>query len=72
MLFKLVALVLELCNKTVIISYKYLLQIFLMVSHCCSIFMSDSLLTPWTAACQASLSFPEFAEVHVHQVGDAI
>ena len=31
-------------------------------------------VTPWTAACQASLSFPvpEFAQIHVHWVGDAI
>ena len=31
--------------------------------------------TPWTAACQASLShhqFPELAQTHVHPVGDAI
>ena len=29
---------------------------------------------PWTAACQASLSFTilEFAQTHVHRVGDAI
>ena len=39
----------------------------------CSV-VSDSFLTPWTAACQASLSFPvpEFAQIHVHWVGDAI
>ena len=31
-------------------------------------------MTPWTAACQASLSFTtsEFAQIHVHWVGDAI
>ena len=32
-------------------------------------------MTPWTAACQASLShhqFPELAQTHVHPVGDAI
>ena len=32
-------------------------------------------LTPWTAACQASLShhqLPEFTQTHVHWVGDAI
>ena len=31
--------------------------------------------TPWTAARQTSLSFtisPEFAQTHVHRVGDAI
>ena len=30
--------------------------------------------TPWTAACQASLSFTisEFAQIHVHWVNDAI
>ena len=29
--------------------------------------------TPWTAACQASLScLPELAQIHVHSVGDAI
>ena len=36
--------------------------------------MSDS-ATPWTAACQASLSilqFPEFTQTHVHCVGDVI
>ena len=30
-------------------------------------------VTPWTAACQASLSkLPEFTQTHVHRVGDAI
>ena len=31
-------------------------------------------VTPWTTACQASLSFtlPEFAQTHVHWVSDAI
>ena len=31
-------------------------------------------MTPWTAACQASLSWDShtFAQIHVHQVGDAI
>ena len=32
-------------------------------------------VTPWTAACQASLSAhhpPDFAQVHVHWIGDAI
>ena len=29
-------------------------------------------VTPWTAACQASLSFPEFAQTHVHWVDDAL
>ena len=32
-------------------------------------------VTPWTAECQPSPSFtnlPEFAEIHVHRVGDAI
>ena len=33
-------------------------------------------VTPWTAACQASLSIyyqlPEFTQIHVHWVGDAI
>ena len=32
-------------------------------------------VTPWIAACQASLSItkiPEFTQTHVHQVGDAI
>ena len=35
--------------------------------------MSNS-VTPWTAACQASLSIklPELVQIHVHQVGDAI
>ena len=28
--------------------------------------------TPWTAAHQASLSFPELAQAHVHRVDDAI
>ena len=28
--------------------------------------------TPWTAAHQASLSFPEFVQTHVHRVDDAI
>ena len=29
-------------------------------------------VTPWTAALQASLSIPELAKTHVHQVSDAI
>ena len=29
-------------------------------------------VTPWTTAHQCSLSFPEFAQSHVHWVGDAI
>ena len=30
-------------------------------------------VTPWTAACQASLSkLPEFTQTHVHRVGNAI
>ena len=28
--------------------------------------------TPWTAACQASLSILKLTQTHVHQVGDAI
>ena len=28
--------------------------------------------TPWTAAHQASLSFPEFVQTHVHRIDDAI
>ena len=39
------------------------------VTQCVQLFV-----TPWTAACQASLSFTisEFAQAHVHWVGDAI
>ena len=29
-------------------------------------------MTPWTAACQASLSITKLAQTHVHRVGDAI
>ena len=35
----------------------------------------QTFVTPWTAACQASLSLthlPKFAQVHVHCIGDAI
>ena len=28
--------------------------------------------TPWTVAHQASLSFPEFVQTHVHRIDDAI
>ena len=43
---------------------------------CCSIANHIHLfVTPWTAVCQASLSFfqylPRFAQIHVHWVGDA-
>ena len=41
------------------------------VQFSCSV-LSDS-LNPWTAACQAvHHQLPEFAQTHVHRVGDAI
>ena len=44
---------------------------------CCSVSHVWLFVTPWIAACQASLFFtihhlPEFAQTHVHWVGDAI
>ena len=34
--------------------------------------LCSTLCDPWTAACQASLSFPEFAQTHDHWFSDAI
>ena len=42
---------------------------------CCSLLLSrvQLFVTPWTAACQASLFYlPELAQTHVHWVSDAI
>ena len=56
-----------------------LLDLYLIISffdpdtnNCCRS-VSKSCLTPWTASCQASLSpSPEFAQTHIHSVGDTI
>ena len=62
-------------SYSISLSLSILSDLFLLAFYCCQLLSHVWLfVTPWTAACQASLSIylPGFAQVCVHLVGDAI
>ena len=64
-------LVLEFCNKRVIINYRYLLQIFLMVSHCCLVSLCDPMDCSMPGF-PVLHPLPERAQPHDHWVSNVI